>query len=188
MASFTTQSILHDRDVQQLLGLYHNTVPKLAHQDGNLFDIEKRDVDKEVWHGVYRSIDKLNAHANQYSLVPWKHYFVRYGPGSFSQMHVDTPSEYGEFKTFVTLLEAHNLVGGYTLLQEKYTTKTRPSHKYAKRHPGDTAPVGQNIIPIVVDPKIGESVIYNTSTPHGVSQVFQGHRLVLVSWYSEREM
>ena len=41
----------------------------------------------------------------------------------------------------------------------------------------------QRVIPKVVQMDVGQSLVYDKHLMHGVGQVEQGNRLVLISWY-----
>ena len=75
--------------------------------------------------------------------------------------------------------KSDDLIGGEPLVQLPYEKRSRPSTHYRK---GD-APIGQRVIPKVVQMDVGQSLVYDKHLMHGVGQVEQGNRLVLISWY-----
>lgn len=175
MNNYDVQTILSKDDISKLLTCYSLCDAVFAHQDYNLFDIEKR-----VAPSNNEQLNKLNDYAN--AKKHGHHYFLKYTKDSFTRMHTDDSNVVG--KTIVTLVESRGLVGGETLIMDRYKSKPRPAYKYAKRV-GDTPSYGKNIIPRIVDMEDGQSVIYNHNTQHGVCQVKEGYRIVLVSWYSK---
>ena len=62
-------------------------------------------------------------------------YFLRYVKGSFTRMHHDNNTDL----TIVTLLDDVDLVGGHSLVMERYDQRARPANEYcveteAKKH------------------------------------------------------
>lgn len=177
MNSFRIEKIFTDEEIAEIVLLFHATQAELAHQDYNLFDVDKRHPPKTSQIPVLRTMDRF------IDLSPISHYFVMYQEESFTAIHTDHD---GFVKmTAVTLLEEKDLVGGETLVFNRYQKKSRPSSKYAKRGKG-RAPVGEANIPVIARLKVGETIIYDASVKHGVAQVESGQRLVLVSWYKEK--
>ena len=173
---YTLEKILTLADIDQLINVYKQMKPELAHQDYNLFDVDKRHITSE-----YRNIAPLVKLDEYAKLDNFSHYFLEYGVDGFTRFHTDDDDRVG--LTIVTLLEEVDLIGGETLIQLPYEKRERPSNKYAKRQGKDEAPLNQRIIPRLVRSEVGDSMIYDKSLMHGVAQVEQGTRLVLVSWY-----
>tara|TARA_B110000208_G_scaffold46442_1_gene61624 strand:- start:2130 stop:2681 length:552 start_codon:yes stop_codon:yes gene_type:complete len=172
--AFKVERIINSSEVNTLKGNFSKLTPRLAHQDYNLFDVDKRLID-DYSHPILRKIDKY------VNLKPMSHYFVKYGEEGFTSLHTDDD---GVVKlTVVTLIEDTDLVGGETLVIDRYMKSSRPSNKYAKRGKMVNAPIGQSKIPVIAKMEVGESVIYDNKVTHGVCQVEKGSRLVLVSWY-----
>lgn len=163
-----------ESEILNLKGLYDRSESLPAHQDYNLFDLEKRHVRSQDY---IPEIFKLNEYAEMKSMG---HYFLKYTKDSFTRMHTDNDAIVT--KTIVTLIETKDLIGGETLLFDKYPLKPRPSNKYAKRTPKDDS-YDKDIIPTVVQLQDGQSVIYNHAVNHAVCRVHEGHRIVLISWF-----
>ena len=96
-------------------------------------------------------------------------------------MHTDNDDHVKS--TIVTLVDTVNLVGGETIV-----TLPAPEAQYEKKgyikgdeHKG-------RVIPKIVRMNVGDSVMYDRSLLHGVTQVEQGKRLVLVSWFRDERL
>lgn len=174
MTSYSTSKIFSNVEKENLKLLWEKQEAKFAHQDYNLFNVEKRHVRSETY---TKEIHRLNATAGLKSLG---HYFVKYTEGSFTRLHSDNADAVG--KTIVTLVDTHQLVGGETLMFDVYPRQPRPSDRYAKRTSEDNS-YDKDIIPVVVPLEDGDSVIYNHEVRHGVCKIHSGYRIVLVSWY-----
>lgn len=176
--NYQIERIISEQERVELLDYFHTLPPQLAHQDYNLFDVDKRDVRGE-WPAP---IHKITKYGKDLGHTPHTHYFLKYEEDAFTRMHTDDDKVIK--LTIITMIETDNLVGGGTLVFDKYNRKARPAHKYAKRTDNDTpGPYGKDIIPVIVESNDGESVIYDGKTQHAVTQVKQGHRIVLVSWF-----
>jgi hypothetical protein len=180
---YQVKRIFTNEEVGNLYTAFQNQPQALAHQDYNLFDVDKRQYPHQTWGP---EIEKINQFAREYTNNPelqvHSHYFVEYGEESFCKLHRDDDSIVA--LTIVTVLKTENLVGGQTMMWNKYSKRSRPRNKYAKRPSNQPhGPQGQYIIPVIVDHDDGESIIYDGKTLHGVAQVTQGKRTVMVSWY-----
>ena len=154
MNSFRIERVFTDEEIAEIILLFHATEAELAHQDYNLFDVDKRHPRKTSQIPVLQKMDRF------IDLSPISHYFVMYHEEAFTAIHTDHD---GFVKmTAVTLLEEKDLVGGETIVFNRYQKKTRPSNKYAKRG-NKTPPVGEANIPIVAKLKVGETIIYDKS-------------------------
>ena len=174
MSNYTVATIISEEERLRMLRITEGE-PEIAHQDYNLFHLEKWYVQNNE---RCQSIDDCTdrpAVGNQYIL--------RYSEGSFTRMHSDDDAKVGQ--TIVTLLHEDSLVGGETLIMNEYEKRPRKRGHYAKRSGKGAEPYGRHIIPTIVDLKVGESVIYKHNVSHGVCQVKKGERIVLVSWYGD---
>ena len=178
MINYQVEKILNDADLTDLKSLFDMLPEGLAHQDYNLFDVDKRTIPSKNFIAPLNKI--RNRGENNNSLKLMAHYFVKYEKDSFTKMNND--DEKVVKQTIVTMIETKNLVGGDTLVLDKYVKTSRPKNKYAKRA-GKKAPVNHDIIPDIVKLKDGESVIYDGKVLHGVTKVHEAHRIVLVSWF-----
>ena len=174
MTNYMVDRLFSNEELENIKQLYEKSECKLAHQDYNLFAVEKRHVDSKNY---TPEIEKINAYSGMKLLG---HYFVKYVPESFTRLHVDNDKAVG--KTIVTLIETNDLIGGETLMYDVYPSQPRPSTHYAKRK-GDEVNYGKDIVPVIVPLVDGDSVIYDHKVKHGVCKVHQGYRIVLVSWY-----
>ena len=176
--NYKIEQLITEEERAELRELFNTLDPQLAHQDYNLFDVDKRDIHPKQWNDI---IQKISARGESEGLTTHAHYFVMYGKDAFTRIHTDDDKVIK--LTIITMIETKDLVGGGSLIYDKYNRKPRPAFKYAKRTGNGHGPYGRDIIPVIVETKDGESMIYDGKTLHGVTQVQQGHRLVLVSWF-----
>lgn len=176
---YKVDKILSKQHVDQLIRVFHSLPAELAHQDYNLFDVDKRHPTKEQTYS--NGFEVIDSYASDHEKT-FRHYFLNYTEESFTRFHTDNDEAVG--LTIVTFLEASNdLIGGEALVMLPYTKRGRPANKYRKGEP----PGNRNrVIPKVVQMEVGDSLIYDKSLMHGVGQVEQGNRLVLISWYGNR--
>lgn len=132
----------------------------------NVFNVHKLD-----WYymgekqNINQPISILDPINNVTKLTLLETYFLEYTPGSFTHIHRD----YLGGISIVTLIENNNLVGGQNIFYVK-----------KEEHP--------EVCPVVLNLSVGDSVIYKTELLHGVSEVFSGSRLVLVSWFGDQRV
>lgn len=175
--------ILDSEDLTEARNLYdeHSREVREFHQYFNLFDVKRIDVHGKwnEWNCVNKVSDSLGV--KQMIGTP---YFLLYEPGSFTRMHRD--HETGT--TVVTLIDSSDdLIGGDTLIMDTYGSRPRARHKEQKRSgpEDDQPPYGRPIIPRVVPMDRGDTLVYGPNLKHGVAQVDQGTRLVLITWWKE---
>lgn len=175
---YKIENIINEDDRKELIATYNSLPSGKAHQDYNLFDVDKRPIG-----GTKREIpafEKLDAYAG---LPPHGAYFVMYEEESFTRIHTDDDAAIG--MTTVTLLDTSpDLEGGETVILLPYTKTSRPIHKYRK---GNAPEQGRPVIPVVVPCGIGQTMVYDNKLSHSVAQVRKGKRLVLVQWYYKDE-
>lgn len=171
--------IFTKEEIANLLSLFNSLPSEHAHQDYNLFDIEKRAIPSKYFkespelQKLQNYVSDLNTHT---------HYFLKYTKDSFTRVHTDDNSIIK--LTVVTMIDTEDLKGGDTLMYDTYTKNSRPKNKYAKRVKKEPhGPIGKDVIPVCLEVKDGQSVIYDPDTNHGVTKVDNGHRIVLVSWF-----
>jgi len=174
---YKLENIISEEHRQQLLTVYNSLRPELAHQDYNLFDVDKRHPTREQAQlDCFKVIDDYASNHKQ----TFRHYFLNYTEEGFTKFHTDNDDAVG--LTIVTFIDkSDDLVGGEALAQLPYTKRSRPANKYRK---GD-APIDKRVIPKVINMDVGQSLIYDKSLMHGVGQVERGNRLVLISWYGD---
>ena len=178
-------SIITARERHELLDTYNKLEGKYAFQDYNLFDVTKKHFEKGTVQD-HSAIKTLERFANSHEGVngSYAHYFLNYGRDAFTKAHSDDDAAIG--LTIVTLLETtDNLIGGETTVLLPYTKEDKDGTGYIKRQSNnpEVAPTGDRIIPRVVQMREGESIVYDRSLMHSVTQVEAGHRVVLVSWF-----
>lgn len=172
-SNYQVKKIITESDRRELKQLFDSLPSRLAHQEQNLFDVDVRKIE-----GISNKVTKKIVDHVQQGYKLNDQYFVKYEKDSFARVHQDN----SKF-TIITLVETQDLIGGITLVLDKYNLKLRPSHKYANRGVDNSGPYGMNIIPTIVPAVDGESILYDGDTPHGVTRVKQGYRIVLVSWF-----
>jgi len=112
-------------------------------------------------------------------------YFLRYIPGSFTRLHEDNSTE----TTIVTLLDDKDLVGGNAVVREAYNPRgSRPAEQTCHRtnQENEHPPYGQQIVLDVLPMERGDSLVYGRELTHGVSKVYEGERLVLITWFNDK--
>ena len=165
---YKLEQIIDNDDRHSLIDLYNSIPSSVAHQDYNLYKVDKRPL---------RSGDQISAikKIEQYAgKKTYSHYFVMYEQGSYTRMHTDNDDDVG--LTIVTLIDTVNLVGGETIVQLPAPKDEKIGYQKGDDHKG-------RVVPKIVRMVEGDSVIYNRSLLHGVTQVELGKRLVLVSWF-----
>jgi len=149
------KQILNSEQLETLLNLYKKLDKETVEQRNNLFNVEITQIPESMFDIEPLVLLRESVNCKE-SLT---HYFVKYFASSFSSLHRDSQT----FKnTLVTVLEQNNLKGGDTLSVKMF------KKEYPK--------------PIVLRPEVGDTVSYNPNELHGVSEVQEGSRLVLVSW------
>lgn len=165
---YKLEQIIDNDDRHSLIDLYNSIPSSVAHQDYNLYKVDKR---------VLRQGDQISAikKIEQYAgKETYSHYFVMYEPGSYTRMHTDNDDDVG--LTIVTLIDTVNLVGGETIVQLPAPKDQKIGYQKGNDHEG-------RVVPKIVRMVEGDSVVYDRSLLHGVTQVELGKRLVLVSWF-----
>jgi len=178
MHNFYKKKLLSKEEFQSARDLYEQTPIRYAHQDYSLFGVEKRTVRIENKDNpALKAIDSYMK--DRYGYKNETHYFLKYVPYSWTRVHTDNIGKVT--KTVITLLEEKDLIGGETLVWDKHFDLPTPKGSYVTRtgsvHRKSEVPCTPKLIP-------SESLLYGSGTRHGVSLVEQGHRIVLVSWYS----
>ena len=167
---YKVENIIDNDDRVLLIGMYNSLKPRPANQDYNLFDVDKRLIPGDMF--AKGPFLKLKEYAG---LEVYSHYFVMYHEGSYTRMHTDNDDAIG--LTIVTLVDTVDLVGGETLaLVPAKMPEEKKGYQKGNDHKG-------RVIPRVIRMNEGDSVIYDRSLMHGVSEIEKGKRLVLVSWF-----
>ena len=182
MSGYIIDSILNEEELNEARDLVAGLEFHRIFQMYNLFDLDRVDLeDSEL--DKYAFSRKLIKYSKKRRCIGF--YFLRYTQGSFTRMHSDSNSEI----TIVTMIDENTLVGGYSLAMQNYESRDRPADQGCARskHEENHPPYGQDIIPDVLPVKVGESLIYGPHLSHGVSKVYSGERLVLVSWYTDKD-
>ena len=174
---YEVRKVLDSDQISAIVETLKDVEPTYYHQDYNLHDVKK-------WsHGINSdNIPQLKVVRDLFpDLAVHSQYFLEYGVDSFTKQHTDNDALI--VKTVVTLIQSTDLVGGETIVLKTYHRKPRPSVAERK----GAAQYGKRIIPDVVYMEDGEAIIYDRSLPHSVSQVKQGTRLVLVTWFMNKD-
>lgn len=172
---YKVENIISEEDRVELIKLYNSMPSTKASQDYNLFTVDKRRLFNDNL--KHKALKKLDEYADR---PTYSHYFVMYEEGSFTRMHSDNDEDVT--LTVVTLLDSIDLIGGETIVHLPHDYKGRDKNQYRK---GKIPFKDQRVMPKVVQVDKGQSMVYDRSLLHGVAQVEQGKRLVLVSWYGK---
>lgn len=182
MHNYTTKKLLNKNLFDNALEIYESLPTLKMQQDHALYYIEKRYPGNKLANSrpsVFSCIDdhmKINYNQRRFS-----HYFLRYDKWSFARVHTDDVTQITN--TVITLLDqSEDLIGGETLVWDKFyeLPLLTPEHNRKGKEPTHR----DSLVPCSPKLNVGESLIYNGTTKHGVTQVEQGHRIVLVSWYT----
>ena len=165
---YKVDHIINEDDRHELIDLYNSLPSSVAHQDYNLYKVDKRILRTDQ---INNAIKKVIDYSK---LETYSHYFVMYDPGSYTRLHSDNDDDVG--LTIVTLVDTVDLVGGDTLVMLPAPKEQKIGYQKGDDHKG-------RVVPKIVQMKTGESVIYDRSLLHGVTQIEKGKRLVLVSWF-----
>jgi len=178
---FTADIIQSNAEIESLINLYHSLKPHYAHQDYNLFYLEKRQLKSENYSN--KVVQKINDYGSSLGLENYVHYFLRYTEGSFTKLHRDEAVD----KTIITFVEqSPNLIGGETLFYDRYRAVEVSENHYLKTKDDTKSLDGQDIIPVIAPSRTGQSVVYGREVKHGVCEVSSGYRIVLVSWFKNQ--
>ena len=171
---------LSPSDVSDAMDLFNSEQDedREFHQYYNLFDVIRRDITSVRWQDI-PLVAKI-AERVKVSEILGTPYFLKYIPGSFTKVH----SDHETTRTVVTLIESQDLIGGDSLIYDEYGMRPRPPHKEAKRSNNQNL-YGKFIIPRVIPMEAGDSLVYGPDLLHGVTQVEQGHRIVLITWWKK---
>lgn len=152
------KQILSPEEIQYLKQLYYITPRQYHNQDVNLYQIYKSYITNIA--DYEWTIIKNKLHEFHGSDSPLTNYFLEYKIGSKARNHQDNPDTVDG--TGITLLDkSSDLIGGDIL-------------------------IGRSNSETVLPQEIGETIYYDTAVNHGVSEVSQGTRLVLVTWFRKK--
>lgn len=181
MSGYIYDQILSETELKEARDLASSLEFYQLFQMYNLFDMERADIEGEWLDSGFAKT--LLSYSKLPNLIGF--YFLRYIPGSFTRMHEDNNTSL----TIVTLLDDENLVGGHAIVKDKYNQKPRPADQTCQRSDfeKDSPPYGQDIIMDVLPMKRGDSLVYGPEQSHAVSKVYEGTRLVLVSWFTDKD-
>ena len=176
MSGYIMDNILSDEDMKEAVEASTSAEYYEIFQYYNLFDMDRADIVDVSKFGFAKKLLDYSKNDECTGM-----YFLRYKKGSFTRMHHDEQSDL----TIVTLISDRDLVGGHSLVTEIYEPRARPADQRCERNNGEDGhpPYGQDIIQDVLPVTVGESLVYGSDLKHGVSKVYEGERLVLVSWY-----
>lgn len=179
---------LDKEDLLYLKNLYESLPERQIARDYNLFNLIRKDVEGVNTKEFNKIREKLKSVSKSTEIT---HYFLMYGVNSFSSLHIDSPHRVTA--TAITLIDkSDDLVGGEIILQNKLKMIKRgtisPSDKELLDKKKEGVPLLEKVNVIrTVRHAVGETVWYPAQMMHGVSEVEQGYRLVLISWYKDNE-
>lgn len=175
---FRCERILDDGDIDFLVTLSRSCKWREIYQLYNVFKCNIAYPEGREEHINQKLKDRLGLDNKFIALT----YFLDYVPGSFTRAHFDNNTEC----SVITVIEQNNLVGGYSIFEDVYPRPEsgRDGSLICERGGKDKRPpYNKPIIPVVVSPQVGDSLIYNKMARHGVSRVESGNRMVFVSWF-----
>ena len=164
------KDIINGDDVSYLRYLY-KSMPMVHHsQYHNLFNISISNISPSFhsppWNTIQNKLREYYISLNfEQQLLPAviTNYFLTYEVGSYAIMHQDNPNSIQ--LSAITLIGRSDILEGGDLI-----VMTKDS-------------LGKEKVPeVVIFPRDGHTVSYTTND-HGVSRVFTGKRVVLVSWF-----
>lgn len=108
-----------------------------------------------------------------------KTFMVEYYQGSFVHPHLD--NKFGS--SFITLIDqSKKLDGGEVLVYQPINTKEIKDRFYpAESRDGNNCK--EVLCPIIIPMKVGETIAYRSSVKHAVTEIREGRRRVLVTWF-----
>jgi len=180
MSGYIHDKVLSEEELKEARDLAASLEFFPVFQMYNLFDLERADMKDDLLQ--YSFASKLLQYSRRSNIIGF--YFLRYIPGSFTRMHRDNNTDL----TIVTLLDYQDLVGGHSIVQETYKQKARPANQRCNRSDGEeeSPPYERDIIMDVLPMERGDSLVYGPEQMHGVSKVYEGSRLVLISWFNDK--
>lgn len=181
MAGYIMDNILSDEELDEARDLAASLEFYSVFQMYNIFHLDRADIPQHDTSGFTNALMKYSKHDTGVGS-----YFLRYKEGSFTRLHHDNNTDL----TIVTLLDDKDLVGGHSIVMAMYDARSRPADQTCARSEGEEKrpPYGREIIPDILPVKVGESLVYGPDLKHGVSKVYGGERLVLVSWYNNKKV
>ncbi len=180
MPGYIHEKILNEVELKEARDLAESMEFYRIYQMYNLFNVDRADPETDKEYGFIKTLLK---HSRHEKLVGF--YFLRYIPGSFTRMHKDNNTAL----TIVTMLDQEDLVGGHSIVTDKYLSKERPADQrcYRADFEQDKPPYNQDIILDVLPMKDGDSLVYGPDQNHAVSKVYEGSRTVLITWFNDDE-
>jgi hypothetical protein len=177
VSGYIHEKILSEVELKEARDLAKSVEFYRVYQMYNLFDVDRADPERSTEYGFIKTLLK---HSRYENLVGF--YFLRYIPGSFTRMHQDNNTAL----TIVTMLDQEGLVGGHSIVTNKYLSRERPANQCCERadYEKDNPPYNQDIILDVLPMKDGDSLVYGADQKHAVSKVYEGSRTVLITWFN----
>lgn len=178
--NFSVENFLDENDVAELKDLLSRCDEVLCARDHSLYDCVKYNVPSKEWN--VPAFKKIIKRGTRHNKTLDACYFLKYPKYSFTRSHVDNPNKVQ--KTLITMIEeSPDLIGGETLVWDRYYALPVKEGHHVRGTDGVQAL--HKVDEIICSPKLkpGETLIYDAMTKHAVTQVEQGHRIVLVTWY-----
>jgi len=150
-------NILSEKDCQFLRGIFQKLVGDKYETYANLSAVVKKDISVDSMPSLYlENWKSIERKFDEYTdEKSYTHYLLLYEKGALANRHMDTCPT-----TIITILKkSDDLIGGENFVEDRTNERTE------------------------IGCTIGQSVLYRNHLTHGVTEVIQGKRLVLVSWY-----
>jgi len=148
-------TFINKDELKYLKELYVNSPKQFHTQDVNLFNVYKANI-KTVDTNLWDNIQSklIEFHGKRCSVT---NYFLEYQVGAYAKNHKDNPDTVDG--TAITLLDkSEDLIGGDIVVGRRGRQRILPQEK-------------------------GQTIYYTTAVDHGVTEVIQGKRLVLITWF-----
>jgi hypothetical protein len=176
-SNYEVLKLFNDEEIAELNRIYDECINERVKRLHNLFYLDYRSFPTSP-NCPYK--EKLSSHFN---MKADRMYYLEYYEGSFTRRHSDADEQ--SQRTVITMIDkSDDLEGGDTIVYLPHFKNDEfefDVNRYKRDNEKDDEQ-GSNIIPVVLNLSVGESVTYDANLLHEVALVTKGHRRVLVSW------
>lgn len=176
-SNYEVLKLFNDEEIAELNRIYDECINERVKRLHNLFYLDFRSFPASL---NYPYKEKLSSHFN---MNADRMYYLEYYEGSFTRRHSDAGEQ--SQRTVITMIDkSDDLEGGDTIVYLPHFKNDEfefDVNRY-KRDNEEDDEQGSNIIPVVLNLNVGESVTYDANLLHEVALVTKGRRRVLVSW------
>jgi len=188
MSEYSVDRIFSDEEIEFTKNVFYESSKVNTFQFHHLFHVRTISVNlkeestiKTKLTDIFCTLDDYVKKNYSNELKRYSSYFLNYEKDGFARLHKDHETRL----TVVTILDSNDLIGGDTVVNLRYKTRSRPGDYHCVRSERESKrpPYNQSIVPHVVRTMDGDSILYNQNLVHGVSLVESGNRLVFINWY-----